>query len=315
VRRIIFELPLFRHSVPHNAAVLITGTSTGMGKLFTYSLAEKGLFVFAGVRNKEDGAALLKDCPNPGFKNLIVPIILDVTNSDHLSESYETVVKKLKETDRELFSVINNAGIQLIKPVELQTSKELKRVFEVNTFGVISICKTFIPLLRRYTDTRSKESKTLPPTIIIIGSIAGIVPPVPFMTTYSASKYAIEAYADGLRCELKGNSNIGVHLIQPGSFKTNIIKDHFTSDIPPLENMNELEQLYGKRWSKFMNTVNRLMSRIPQPGPVVKELNFILFSNKWIKPIRTIVGLDSYLVQMYHFIPDSINDLTYSLAV
>jgi NAD(P)-dependent dehydrogenase (short-subunit alcohol dehydrogenase family) len=180
-------------------AVVITGTSTGIGAAAAETFAREGYVVFAGVRNDTDGARTAALHPN------IRPVMLDVTDRVAIDAAAETVAA----SGLPLRGVINNAGIAVAGPLELLPIDELRRQFEVNVFGALAVSQAFLPQLR------ASHGR-----LIFVGSISGRFA-VPFIAPYSASKFALRAFVDALRIELKP-AGVAVVLLEPGSVQTPI---------------------------------------------------------------------------------------------
>ena len=108
-------------------AVLITGASSGIGKACTQLLSKKGFYVFAGVRNKNDGDSLLEETSGN-----VKPLLLDVTNQ----ETIDAALGELSENaENNLFALINNAGLAFGGPLEILPLSEIKKLIEVNVVG------------------------------------------------------------------------------------------------------------------------------------------------------------------------------------
>ena len=137
-------------------AVLITGTSSGIGKACALHLDRLGYQVLAGVRKIADGAALQK-IASPR----LIPVYLDVTDGSTIAAAKALAAQATGE--RGLFSLVNNAGLGLAGPLEFQPVAELRQQMEVNLFGVVAVTQSMIPLLRQ---GRGR--------IINIGSISGV---------------------------------------------------------------------------------------------------------------------------------------------
>ena len=112
-------------------------------------------------------------------------------------------------TKNQLFGLINNAGIAFGGPLEILPIQEIKRLLEVNVIGVLAVTKAFLPLLRQ---SRGR--------IINMGSSSGLLA-LPCLSTYAASKFALEAITDSLRVEL-GPFGISVIIIEAGNIETPI---------------------------------------------------------------------------------------------
>jgi NAD(P)-dependent dehydrogenase (short-subunit alcohol dehydrogenase family) len=216
-------------------SVLITGASTGIGEACAFYLAERGWRVFAGVRRKADSERLST------IAN-ITPVSLDVTNSQHIA----VVIKLIgDETGSQgLQGLVNNAGIAVTGPLEFLPMADFRRQMDVNFFGLVELTQACLPLLR------AGQGR-----VVNISSIGGRIV-APFLTPYSASKFALEAFSDGLRRELQP-WKIHVASIQAGSIDTPIWEkslkdaDAFRSKLP-----KQAEDLYSRsmdrtlEWSK-----------------------------------------------------------------
>lgn len=185
--------------------VLITGASSGIGKMSALLLAERGYIVYAGTRTPQK--------IEEGVKNLHV-IELDIT--DH--KSIQTAVNYIYKAEGKIDVLVNNAGYGLVSTVEEVTEEEMFNQFNVNVFGVIRVCKEVIPLMR---ENRSG-------IIINISSFLGKIG-LPLLTFYNSSKYAVEGITDSLRYELR-DFNIRVHSIMPGFFSTNFAKGNLVAN-------------------------------------------------------------------------------------
>lgn len=182
-------------------AILVTGASTGLGRMLAESLASKGYFVYAGARKDKDLAAL------NAIKN-IQSIRLDVT----VQSEIDAAVQKVGAEDRGLYAIVNNAGVGLMAPLIELDENDLDFIFDVNVYGPYRITKAFAPLLI--------ESKG---RVVNIGSIAGVQTRT-FYGPYSMTKHALEAFTDALAIEL-ARFDISVSIVDPGGFSSNIGKN------------------------------------------------------------------------------------------
>ncbi|HEX3812981.1 MAG TPA: SDR family NAD(P)-dependent oxidoreductase [Mycobacteriales bacterium] len=178
--------------------VLITGAGAGIGELTVRLLVRRGYLVFAGVRG---AAPSLTDLP--GVR--VVP--LDVTDSGSVAAAAELVRREVGPAG--LRAVVNNAGVIVQGPLELVPPAELRRQFEVNTFGPAYMVQAFLPLLR---DGGGRVVNISAPSARI---------PIPFMAPISASKAALASMSDALRVELAA-WNIPVVVVEPAAAATAI---------------------------------------------------------------------------------------------
>ncbi|MDP6444310.1 MAG: SDR family NAD(P)-dependent oxidoreductase, partial [Pirellulaceae bacterium] len=183
-------------------AVLITGTSTGIGEACAVALHERGMRVFAGVRRLEDGERLVD-----ATSNGVTPIMLDVTDAAAIANAASTI--RDATGDAGLAGLVNNAGVTVAFPLEFLPVEELRRQLEINTIGPAAVTQSMLPLLR------------LPPgRVVNVSSVSGLIA-APYIGAYAASKHALEALSDSLRVEVR-NFGISVSLIEPADIKTPI---------------------------------------------------------------------------------------------
>jgi len=211
-----------RLPAPPNAAVLITGCSSGFGEDASLRLASQGVLVFAGVRRAEHGEKLQQKAAK--FANKIVPVILDVTDQKQVTDSAETVKQVLEEKKSFLLGLINNAGYSESAPLEVLPLDKIRKQFEVNVTGQVAVTQAMLPLLRAPAVSVSAEgatgqgNKTQSRRIIFVSSGVGLVT-FPGFGIYSASKHAVEAIGDTLRMEL-APWGIDVSILEPGAIAT-----------------------------------------------------------------------------------------------
>lgn len=193
-----------QNNFSHHPSVLITGASSGIGEATAIHLSQNGFRVFAGVRNFSDGERLKRHA-----KGIIHPVLLDVTQKDSIAFAYNSIKETVGKNG--LAGLINNAGIAIAGPIECIPIEEIRRQMEVNVIGQISVTQTFLPLLKM------NKGK-----IVNIGSVSGRMT-IPFLSPYSISKFAMEAFTDALRMELR-QFGISVSIIETGNVATPIWK-------------------------------------------------------------------------------------------
>ena len=217
-------------------AVVITGTSTGVGRATALLLDKQGYRVFAGVRQEKDAESLKQSASGN-----LTPILLDITNAEQIQEAREIVWRAIG--DRELVGLVNNAGIAVDGPLEFIAIANLRRQFEVDVIGQIAVTQAFLPMLRKAKGR-----------IINMSSEAGIAA-LPFFSALSASKFALEALTDSLRMELKP-WGIEVVSILPGPINTEVSDKVQANYHKTLANMSpSAKVLYGNNHKSFMEKV------------------------------------------------------------
>lgn len=179
-------------------AVLVTGASSGIGRAIAELLADNGFHVYAGARKEQDLKAL------DALANMS-SVRLDVT----LQEEVDAAVEFVRAQGRGLHGIVNNAGVYTGGPVTETPASELEWLIDVNLIGVYRITRAFAPLVIESGGH-----------ISTISSISGILSGWGF-SHYSASKHAVEGFADSLARELEP-LGVSVSLIEPGNFNSNI---------------------------------------------------------------------------------------------
>jgi len=185
-----------------SGAVVVTGASTGIGRATALYLDKKGYRVFAGVRKDED-AKSLKEAGSDQLK----PIKIDVTKERSVAAAARNVKRVLG--DEGLVGLVNNAGVGGGGPVEFVPVDDFRNTLEVNVVGQVAVTQAFLPLIRKAKGT-----------VVFIASIGGRIAS-PFLSSYSASKFAVEALGDSLRREVSP-WNIDVVVVEPGTIATEI---------------------------------------------------------------------------------------------
>lgn len=176
--------------------ILITGASSGIGYNAAQALARQGHRVYAAARRIE--------LMEPLRANGIVPMKMDVTDSQSMSEG----VQKVLEAEGRIDVLVNNAGYGYFGAIENVTMEEARRQVEVNVFGLAELTQLVLPVMRKQGSGR----------IVNISSIAGRMV-LPFGGWYHVSKFSVEALSDALRMEVRP-FGIDVVMIEPGGIKT-----------------------------------------------------------------------------------------------
>ncbi len=183
--------------------VLITGASSGIGRVTALHLAERGYTVIGSSRSLERLAGLFDDAERRSLR--LFGVELD-PNSD---ESVESTVSGLSAQFGTIHALVNNAGFGVWGPVESLSMDELHAQFEANFFGAVRMIQATLPGMLSRRAGR----------IVNISSVLGRIG-TPFNGAYVASKYALEGISESLRIELQP-FGVAVSLIEPGLFATN----------------------------------------------------------------------------------------------
>jgi NAD(P)-dependent dehydrogenase (short-subunit alcohol dehydrogenase family) len=187
--------------------VLITGSSTGFGRLFAETLARKGYRVFATMRDvkgRNAGNAAEIHALAKKESLSLQAMELDVTNDASVNLAAGTIVDEAGRVD----IAINNAGYALLGLSEAVTTDQAQKIMDTNFLGSVRVNRAVLPQMRR-------QGSGL---LMHISSGAGRVV-IPGMSLYCASKFALEALAESYRYELAGQGIDSV-IVQPGAYQT-----------------------------------------------------------------------------------------------
>jgi NAD(P)-dependent dehydrogenase (short-subunit alcohol dehydrogenase family) len=221
-------------NTPESRAVVVTGTSTGIGHACAMLLVRNGFTVFAAVRKSADGERLRTEAGER-----LIPIQIDVTDHDGIRAAAQLTERTLRERGQSLFALVNNAGIGVSAPLEFQPLEDIRRSFEVNVLGQIAVTQAFLPLLR---ETRGR--------IVNICSIGDRIA-IPFGGTLNSSKSAFAMMSESLRLELRP---WGMHvvIIDPGAISTPAVDKTLGDPDGALRRMSpDAERFYGKFFREF----------------------------------------------------------------
>ena len=189
--------------------VLITGTSSGFGRLIAETLARKKFHVFATMRNsKTRNAAAARELEQLAQReslNLQV-LELDVTQDVSVEQAVNGVATRCGRID----VLVNNAGYGIMDLSETVTVAQAQRQLDVNFFGVVRMNRAVLPVMKRQGSG-----------LLLHVSSGGGRLAVPGMGLYCASKFAMEALAETYRYEL-ASQGIDSVILEPGAYATPI---------------------------------------------------------------------------------------------
>ncbi|WP_083732714.1 SDR family oxidoreductase [Spirosoma montaniterrae] len=177
--------------------VLITGTSSGIGKATVRYFAEQGWNVAATMRTPAKETEL-GQLPN------VKLFRLDVMDSDSIRQAIADTRAAFGHID----VIVNNAGYGAVGPFEAATPEQVQRQFDTNVFGVMNVIREILPYFRQRRDG----------TIINVTSMGGLIT-FPIYSIYHGTKWAVEGFAEALSFEVRP-FNIRIKNVEPGAIKT-----------------------------------------------------------------------------------------------
>ncbi|MEO1254954.1 MAG: oxidoreductase [Bacteroidota bacterium] len=176
--------------------ILVTGASSGIGKVTTLQLIKEGHIVYGAARRVEK----MKELEDAGGHSIGMDVLVE--------DQMQAVINQIFDEQGRIDVLVNNAGYAIYGSVEDITIDEARRQFEVNIFGLARLTQLVLPLMR--------EQKS--GTIINVSSVGGKIFS-PLGAWYHATKHALEGWSDCLRIELD-QFGIDVVVIEPGPIKT-----------------------------------------------------------------------------------------------
>ncbi|MCM0604680.1 MAG: SDR family NAD(P)-dependent oxidoreductase [Xanthomonadaceae bacterium] len=254
--------------------ILITGITTGFGFITTKKLLKNGHTLLSPVRGGWDRLKEDLDFVQAKQNGKLIVVDLDLTNSSRLNELKFIIETQFKFR---LDVLIHNAGLGILMPFELQNENDIRQQFDVNFFAPLEITRLLLPALR------FSKGK-----IICVSSVAGLVS-IPFYSTYCASKYALEAWAESLSSELS-HQGIPICLVEPGGYVTEFANRSRTKmkfEIP-----NHLKDIYQKTLNGFHNMMESKSKAGQNPIHVANRI--VKLAESPHPKFRNIMGIDAW---------------------
>ena len=267
--------------------VVITGSSTGIGRASALALAEQGFTVFAGVRKPQDGEALAA-----AARGELVPLMIDVADAASIAAAAEKVAEA---TGGQLAGLVNNAGVVVPGPVEGVDLDELRRQLEVNVVGQVAVTQAFLPQIRA---ARGR--------VVFMSSIGGRMS-LPYLSPYNASKHALEAVGDSLRQEMR-QFGVEVSIIEPGAIATPFWGKGQAEAPKARAAMDpELESMYGEELDRVQAASEKSAANAIPPERVAEAVVHALTEDK--PKTRYLVGTDAKIqARLRKLLPDRVFD-------
>ncbi len=221
-----------------NRVYLVTGASSGIGYALATRAAASGAIVYAGTR----------DLARAPSAEGVHPLLLDVNQPSQAEKAVSTILAEQGRID----VLVNNAGFGVYGAFEELTDEQIRAQMETNLFGCMRMARLVLPSMRE------KKSGTIVNVSSILGRIS-----IPTGSAYTASKYAVEAFTEVLRQEVRP---FGVHVfaVEPG-----LIRTRFKENMVKSANINRpdspyafLNRMIQKDYSGFSTSQEKAADRI-----------------------------------------------------
>lgn len=254
--------------MPEKIAI-VTGASSGFGLLTSVELARAGFRVVASMRDLARREKLAQSATAAGIAEKINVRQLDVTKFDTIASFVDSIIRDYGRID----VLVNNAGFAVAGFAEDIKLEELRLQFDTNFFGAVAMTKAVLPIMRQQ---RSGH-------IIQISSISGLHGSVT-VSSYSASKHALEGWSESLRLELNP-LGIKVVLIEPGAFATDI----WTRGARMGEQATKPSSPNFQRSLKMRSTIEK----IPKADPIAVARMIVKVAQDPNPKLRYLAGRDA----------------------
>ncbi len=232
----------------------ITGCSTGFGRELAKYVLELGHKAVVASRKTADVEDIVAEYPETS-----IAVQLDVTKADEIKSSVEQAIQKFGRID----VLVNNAGIGYFGAIEESEDDEVRRMFEINFWGLANVTKAVLPGMRAQ---RSGN-------IVNVASIGGLVG-FPAVGYYNATKFAVDGFSDALSKEV-APLGIKVTVVAPSGFRTDwagrsannskiVIDDYKTT---AENNKNNIRGYSGKQPGDPVRAVKSIVKAVEAENP------------------------------------------------
>jgi NAD(P)-dependent dehydrogenase (short-subunit alcohol dehydrogenase family) len=247
--------------------VVITGVSSGIGRVTAEKFAARGCKVFGTVRNTA------KAKPIPG----VALIEMDIRDEASVRKGIQAVIAQASRID----VLVNSAGVTPIGSTEETSIDEAQSLLDTNVLGVLRTTQAVLPHMRKQGSGR----------IVNISSVLGFLP-APYMSLYSASKHAVEGLSETLDHEVR-QFGIRVALVEPSFTRTNL-------DLNAPQTASKIPD-YSREFGVVSQAIQKNVQKAPEPDGVANTIVDAALGT-W-KMRRTPKGEASLLAKLRRFMP------------
>jgi NAD(P)-dependent dehydrogenase (short-subunit alcohol dehydrogenase family) len=221
-----------------STVVVVTGVSSGIGRVTAEKFSAQGYRVFGTVRS------IAKTQPLPGVQL----VEMDTRDDASVQRGIQSIIDQAVCID----VLVNNAGVSLVGAVEETSISEAASIFDTNVLGILRTAKAVLPHMRSRRSGR----------IINVSSVLGFLP-APYMGLYAASKHAVEGLSESLDHEVR-QFGIRVALVEPAYTKTNL-----DTNAPQAASMISA---YDAERGRAVQAIGRHINTAPEPDGVANTI-------------------------------------------
>jgi short-subunit dehydrogenase len=235
-----------------NKVILITGSSSGIGKETVKLFQSKNWKVAATMRSPEKAEDLQRIVDVECFR-------LDVTDVDSIKTAIAGTIEKFGRID----AIVNNAGYGLVGAFEAATGEQIEKQFQTNVFGLMNVCREILPYFREH-----KRG-----TIVNVASMGGRIT-FPLYSLYHGTKWAVEGFSEALQYELRP-FNIKIKIVEPGPIKTDFYNR--SQDLTTREGLHAYDHFI----EKVMPNMQKAGENAPDGGLVAEVIYNAVTDGSW----------------------------------
>lgn len=230
----------------NNQVWFITGANKGLGAAIAKEALDRGYKVVATARKPEGMEKTLGNSPN------LLTVKLDITNDEQVQSSVDAALERFGRID----VLVNSAGYGLLGYFEEISEKLIRQHIETNVLGTMKITRAVLPIMRKQGSS----------WIIVVSSTSGIRA-VEGNSVYSASKFALEGWTEGMSIDLKP-FGIRCMIVEPGAFRTDFFNENTSLTVSDIE----IDDYKQKREKLHDNAVSWHQKQPGDPAKLAKAL-------------------------------------------
>lgn len=256
---------------------LVTGSNKGIGASIVKEALAQGYNVVAAVRKTDEAERNLGSHPN------LLIVKMDISNELQVHEAIDIVMDKFGRID----VLVNNAGYGLMGYFEEMSEELIRRQFETNLFGTMKVTRAILPIMRNQKSG----------FVVTVSSTSGIKA-VGGGSVYSASKFALEGWSEGMNIDMKP-FGIRFMLLEPGAFRTDFADTNSSLQSPDLQ-----IEIYKEAREAMADIFNKMNgTQAGNPAKLAKGVIKVVNSDD--APVRLLISkgaipsVDSYYRERY----------------
>lgn len=237
--------------MPEPRSVVVTGASRGLGLASAVHLYRAGWRVVGAMRSPDAGLERLRDATGAAVDDSrLLGVRLDLEDAASIAAAAKSIEQTIGAPD----ALVHNAGVAAVGSVEDLPNNEWQRLFATNFFGPVALTKALLPSMRASGRGR-----------IVVVSSQGGTRGMPTISAYSASKGALERWAEALAQEV-APFGLGVTILVTGTFRTEILTEEITPD------HGNYEGPYARHYAAARNLEPLVLRMARQPERFARAL-------------------------------------------